>query len=596
MNKISAVMVKHFDASVKKLEAIFFNDGKFYNIPRYQRSYAWKSSQVETFWNDLCENESGMFLGTILLNASDETNNDLRVEIIDGQQRILTITILLSVLRDKYFELESGEKASNIHNKFITRTDWSGEKRDPIVQAGKKLSQYFVSKIQTFDLATPMSQIDTTTEEEKRVQNTRKIFDNEIRKLFVHCISLEDKEKVLDNLVRKTLSLSFVVINVEREEDAYTVFESVNAKGADLTLADILKNMIFRELKNKPGEEDIAQKQWDIINQNLEGTGFKLSKFIRYHWLSKYGFLPESKLYEAIRKKLQVKEITIQSLLDDLVVDAERIKKLKSGSIDDYSQFNSPRRVHNSILGISSMNVSQVYVLLLSILRNKAMKKKWERDIEFLEKFCFNYHAISKLQAVRVEKIYSEYAVKIQSLHEILDIKNRSVELESQLRILKGKLTNLAEEFIQFEGFEKGFLREIKYSTSPTKKSLLKYTLYRIEDYLTTGTGELKIDQSMVNLEHILPQNPEQWGLDKSSVSEYVNMVGNLTLLSKKLNSKIGNKPLREKISSLEESELSMTKKLVEELKDLGLNWNEETITTRSKWMAETSFEDIWSM
>jgi hypothetical protein len=73
-------------------------------------------------------------------------------------------------------------------------------------------------------------------------------------------------------------------------------------------------------------------------------------------------------------------------------------------------------------------------------------------------------------------------------------------------------------------------------------------------------------------------------------------MVGNLTLLSKKLNSKIGNKPLREKISSLEESELSMTKKLVEELKDLGLNWNEETITTRSKWMAETSFEDIWSM
>ena len=137
--------------------------------------------------------------------------------------------------------------------------------------------------------------------------------------------------------------------------------------------------------KSKPGEEDIAQKQWDIINQNLEGTGFKLSKFIRYHWLSKYGFLPESKLYEAIRKKLQVKEITIQSLLDDLVVDAERIKKLKSGSIDDYSQFNSPRRVYNSILGISSMNVSQVYVLLLSILRNKAMKKKWERDIEFLK-------------------------------------------------------------------------------------------------------------------------------------------------------------------------------------------------------------------
>ena len=143
------------------------------------------------------------------------------------------------------------------------------------------------------------------------------------------------------------------------------------------------------------------------------------------------------------------------------------------------------------------------------------MKKKWERDFEFLEKFCFNYHAISKLQAVRVEKIYSQYAVSLQNINEILDERERSTDLEKELRILQSKLKELASEFINLDSFKNGFLREIKYSTSATKRNLLKYTLYRIEDHLSSGTGEMKIDQTMVNLEHILPQNPEQWGLEK---------------------------------------------------------------------------------
>ena len=143
MNKISAVMVKHFDASVKKLEAIFFNDGKFYNIPRYQRSYAWKSSQVETFWNDLCENENGMFLGTILLNASDETNNDLRVEIIDGQQRILTITILLSVWETNILNWSPGER-HQIYTTNSSQEQTDPVKRDQSMQTGKVIAIFCI--------------------------------------------------------------------------------------------------------------------------------------------------------------------------------------------------------------------------------------------------------------------------------------------------------------------------------------------------------------------------------------------------------------------------------------------------------------------
>lgn len=589
-------MVKHFDANVKKLEAILFHDDLYYSIPRYQRSYAWNRSQIETFWNDLNEYDEGMFIGTVLLNANNNQDSNSRVEIIDGQQRMLTITILLSVMRDVYAELEERDKANGIHKKFISKSDWSGEERKPVILPGKKLISFFEKTIQYFQYNSTNQKPFPNTDEEKKVATSRKIFHNAIKKMLSKDNNKENKLNSLKTLMDKTLRLSFVVINVEREEDAYTVFESVNAKGADLTLADILKNMIFRELKNNPGEEDIAQKQWDRINNSLEGTGFQLSKFIRYHWLSKYGFLTESKLYDAIKRKLQSREITIQSLLDDLVRDSERVKILKSGSVEDFSDFKSPRRVFNSIKGISSMNVSQVYVLLLSILRNQTMKKKWERDFEFLEKFCFNYHAISKLQAVRVEKIYSEYAVSLQNLNEILDERERSTDLEKELRILQSKLKELATDFINLDSFKNGFLREIKYSTSATKRNLLKYTLYRIEDHLSSGTGEMKIDQTMVNLEHILPQNPEQWGLEKNQIADYVNMVGNLTLLSKKLNSKIGNKPLEEKINSLEESELYLTKMLVKELRDLNLKWEKESIESRSLSLAEKSFSEIWML
>jgi len=499
-------------------------------------------------------------------------------------------------MRDIYAEFEERDKANGIHKKFISKSDWSGEERKPVILPGKKLLSFFEKRIQSFQYDSTYQELFPSTDEEKKVATSRKIFYNAIKKTLSNDKNKEDKLKSLKTIMDKTLKLSFVVINVEREEDAYTVFESVNAKGADLTLADILKNMIFRELKNNPGEEDIAQKQWDRINNSLEGSGFQLSKFIRYHWLSKYGFLAESKLYDAIKKKLQFREITIQSLLDDLVRDSERVKILKSGSVEDFSDFKSPRRVFNSIKGISSMNVSQVYVLLLSILRNQTMKKKWERDFEFLETFCFNYHAISKLQAVRVEKIYSEYAVSLQNLNEILDERERSTDLEKELRKLQSKLKELATDFISLDSFKNGFLREIKYSSSATKRNLLKYTLYKIEDHLSMGTGELKIDQTMVNLEHILPQNPEQWGLEKNQITDYVNMVGNLTLLSKKLNSKIGNKPLKEKIKSLEESELNLTKLLVKELKELNLKWEKENIQSRSLSLAEKSFNEIWML
>jgi len=591
-------MVREFSASVKQIKNILRTEGKLYSIPRYQRGYAWTRSQYDAFWNDLHEEDWELFIGTILLNSDDSQDQiEERVEVIDGQQRLLTITILLASIRDALDSLDFKREAAGLQDHYIATQEWAGdENQKPIILPGDKLKNYFKSEIQQYPVKRDYPNMEAKNDEEKRVRSAKSYFDRAIKNELKNISDSMEKMKWLTSTAKRIEKLTVVAIDVEQEEDAYIVFDSVNAKGTALTLADILKNMIFRQIQNKKGEEDTAKSQWNTILANLDGTGFSMSRFIRYYWLSKHEFLTESKLYEAIKKKLQRRKVDWQALLDDLVQDSHRLKKLRIADIEDFSDFKSPRRIFSSLRGISTMNVSQVYVLLLSMHRNRIIKKKWEREYEFLEKFCFNYHAISKLQAVRVEKKYSEYARAIEEVSKIENSEDKSTELEKILRKMIAELSELKHNFVNEENFIIGFSRELVYSTSITKRRLVSYSLLKINDYMTGGTGELTIDQAMVNMEHVLPQNPEQWGYEKRQVEEYVNLIGNITLLSKKLNSKIGNKSLDEKMPHLSESELEITKRLVSSIEKNGKTWNKQSIISRTDELGKISFAEIWNI
>ena len=223
------------------------------------------------------------------------------------------------------------------------------------------------------------------------------------------------------------------------------------------------------------------------------------------------------------------------------------------------------------------------------------MKKKWELDIEFLEKFCFCYHAVGKGQAVRVEKLYSEYARKIEGVRK-LEGGARVKKLNKTLDALKNELSTLVATHVPKDLFVEQFIREIQYSTTPKKRHLLGYVLKKINSHLEGGTGEYKVDPRMVNFEHVLPQKPDQWGLDSEEIQEYVHQIGNLTLVSKKINSRIGNKTISGKLDELKKSELSITKELVNIITENNGKWDESTIASRGHEMAVMSFEKIWKI
>ncbi|MED5267311.1 MAG: DUF262 domain-containing protein, partial [Candidatus Thermoplasmatota archaeon] len=294
-------MVREFSAHVKEIRNILLKDDETYIIPRYQRGYSWKRPQISALWDDMMEEDFGLFIGTILLEQGEKEGD--RVQIIDGQQRLLTITILLSSIRDALEKIGGGgaqRRAGKMQAMYIQDEEY--DERIDKIQTAKGVREYFNDAI--IEPIRDRKVREATTDEEKRVKAARAFFDSKIRAYLKGIRGDVDKLAHLESLIRRVEKLSVVAIYVENPEDAYKVFESVNAKGAALTLADILKSLIFRRVP-PTAEEDSAQLQWDKINSNLEGTGFAMSKFIRYYWLSKYGFLTESKLYSAIKDKLE---------------------------------------------------------------------------------------------------------------------------------------------------------------------------------------------------------------------------------------------------------------------------------------------------
>ena len=588
-----------YEASDKPLSRILRTEQKRYQIPRYQRNYSWKRSQYETLLNDLLDEREGpasrgMFLGTILLNLPEVEEH--RTEVIDGQQRLITLTILLSSIRDAFHGLEQFPAASMVQGNYISNSDFGDEENIPVLITGAKLQEFFSNYIQHYPRNDDFILMQAVNEEEKNVERCRKFFDSQIKKHLKEQKGHVAKTTWLVSFMKTIENVILISIEVEFEEDAYAVFESVNAKGMELTLADLLKNLIFRNLRPNEEGEDTAQRQWDQIIENLDGTGFPMKKFIRYFWLSKYDFLTESKLFDAVKQKLKVEKMqTWQQFLDDLVNESARLRRLTHPDFEDYSELDSPRRISEALEAISLMGVSQVYVLLLAISRNLSLKKKWQGDLEFLENFCFRYNVIGKGQAVRVEKSFSNYAREIEGVRK-LEGGARIKKLNSILDRLRNDLSQLAKNHVPKELFVEGFNREMRYSTTPKKKHILGYVLLKLNDHIGGGTGELQVDPRMVNIEHILPQKPVQWGLDEKEIEDYVHSIGNLTYLSKKLNSEIGNKPIVEKIVKLKDSELPMVKKLVKTIEENQLVWNDKAISARSNHLAEMSFEEVWKI
>ncbi len=234
-----------FDAEDKSLSEIFTGQEK-YKIPRYQRPYSWTTDEVADLWNDLKEGDSN-FLGSFVFNY-EKYDEEKFVEVIDGQQRLITLMILLSVLRDLYKELGDKEGV-DITQSLIAHKHPVSRIEDFRLRCGDSLNDFFMENIQKKD-----SNILATSPKKKEFKAIKANYELLKEKIIDELKLISEKSNkitYLDNLKQKIFDFKIIWIKVENDEDAYSIFETVNARGADLTAADLLKNYLFSKLPIK---------------------------------------------------------------------------------------------------------------------------------------------------------------------------------------------------------------------------------------------------------------------------------------------------------------------------------------------------------
>lgn len=567
-----------FQASDKKVSEVLFSGTQRFRIPRYQRPYSWGDDQLNEFWNDLKTEKETYFLGGFIFNYESEKEN--YIDVIDGQQRILTITIFVAVLRDVCKRL-SKDRSEAIQRNAIAFEDSYTMTETYRVEVGDSTKDYFEKYIQSNK--NDIYQNFGNTKEEKRIYKAYEFF---LEKISKEIESKNDKDSKIEwiNTIRKKLDdLTVIRIKITSEEDAYEIFETTNARGVDLSVSDLLKNVILKHIKKEQKEK--AKETWENITKNIENSNTELKKFIRYYWLSKHKFVTDKKLFKAIKNKTAGDEW--QDLLIELEEDSNNWFKISEVNESDFADIKWGQEIYRSIKALRLMQVGQCNVFLLSVLRNiDKINTSPVSVIKFIESFTFQYSAICKLPGNKVEKLYSKYAAKVDQIVKNAHPNKISGKVNQCFDQMLNELKDLLPEKTYFlDNFAK---------LSYKKKGIPGYVLAKINENMQK-TNEYLVDFNNVNIEHILPQKPAKWGLDQSQVKPFVHLIGNLTLLDESYNRTIGNEPLSVKLDHLRKSQLEITKDFINRLSDDN-TWSENEIRQRQTRFGELAYEVIWKI
>ena len=255
------------DSHDTDIESLFTSN--FLVIPRFQRPYSWDDENLEDFWNDVVQaGGNDYFIGSMVLYKSGRQE----FGVVDGQQRLTTITILLCVIRNVLAELGSNKLADGIHA-LIERGDRDSVNR--FVVMTETSYPFFAEEIQKYDDKDFSTQ---PLREEKRLQASYNFFEKKIHGILKAidsdtAIMVDDKLPIkikrLVTLRDSVLFLSLIRIELGNEDDAYLIFETLNTRGKDLALTDLLKNHFLKSIKGK-GSVDSAKILWTKILTNIE--------------------------------------------------------------------------------------------------------------------------------------------------------------------------------------------------------------------------------------------------------------------------------------------------------------------------------------
>lgn len=544
----------------------FLSGPKQFVIPIFQRTYSWTLRECSQLWADIMkagqnDKVSGHFIGSVVYIEKDiyHVSSIPQLLVIDGQQRLTTISIVLSVvaraIENSGENLEISKK--KIDNYYLFNAEEAGELRYKLL----------LTQTDKDTLTRLIEGKELPEESSKRIVENNQYFENQVRNSGLDLMTIY---KGIEKLI-------IVDISLNREHDnPQLIFESLNSTGLELSQADLIRNYILMGLEPQE-QNELYQDFWHAMEKSFGQTAYitYFDRFMRDYLTLEMGKIPKiDEVYQEFKGYAHTKpEMTIREVVED-------IYKFSKYFVNMALEKETDKELKEIFQDINALKVDVAYPLLLELYDEytdgKLEKSGFIEILRLIESYVFR-RAVCGIPTNSLNKTFATFS--------------RELDKENYLESFRTALA-MKDSYRRFPNdneFKQAMMVKDLYNFRSRN-----YWLRRLENH----ERKEKISVDDYTIEHIMPQNEnlsEAWKRDlgekwKDIHSRYLHTLGNLTLTG--YNSELSDKPFLEKRDiegGFADSPLRLNKGLGQLDK-----WDENEITKRVERLAELASK-VWS-
>lgn len=532
-------------------------------VPMYQRSYSWEDRHVYDLFQDVAtaisKSENEYFLGSIVITQATAD----RPEVVDGQQRLATTTILFSAIRDWFYVKGDKDRAQDIEKDYLLKRDFKTQEIDARLRLNQVDQDFFLKKILGRP-DNPSRSIQPSKESHRRIEQASNLAKKHVETIVsLTNTPVELLAEWIEYLGKK---VKIIWVTVPTYANAFTIFETLNDRGLDLAISDLLKNHLFHLAGNRIDE---VQQRWMSMFGALEAVGGEsiVLDYIRHLWSSKYGATREKLLYDNIKSNITSKQAAID-LTTELADNARLYAAILNSEHELWKKYSTT--THHHMATINLLRMIQIRPLLLALL-SKFSNVELQKIFPVMVSWGVRFLVSGGLGGGTLEKHYSDRAKEV-----------RNGELETAVSLVD-KMSDVVPSDKKFE--------DAFSTTRVSKNYLARYYLRALEKQIR-GENDPELvpnpNEDEVNLEHILPEHPSTaWShIEEEVASAFYRRIGNLALMKAKINVEADNDGFSEKISFYASSDFQLTSVL----KDRP-DWGPEQIEERQRELAKLAVQ-----
>lgn len=550
------------DSTTSPFSSLIRGGGKFI-IPKFQRDYSWDIDQWDDLWQDIqimVDSKSDHYMGYLVLQSINTKN----CYVIDGQQRFSTITFIIlaaikginNLVKRGIDVEENKQRAETLTKTYIGDIDPVTLEYDNFLIMNRNNDAYYRDNI----VRLGELRYRNTTRSEKLMRKCFEYYEGKISSLY------EDGREYAELITYIVDHLHFTIIRVSDEMNAFKVFETLNARGVQLSSADLLKNYLFSlvDSTKSPERLNLLEEKWANLSKNIQSE--KLPDFIRYYWNTSHKTVRANELFKVIREEIR-KDSDVFALVNDMQAYSDIYMALKNCN-DELWQKNE--HLSNDVYLLNLFGLKQPFSLLMAGYRHLE-QDVFSQLFHDIVVFSFRYSVICDKNPNDIEKAYNKLALEVT-------------------RNGKYQKSFLQEVYVSDEEFVNAFKYKSFVDNSKNVK-VVKYILGKIEMF-KSGSRSVSLENDTETIEHILPQNPgAEWGDDNYEFDSLVYRLGNMCLLEKALNKEVENKSYDVKRQAYQKSSFVTTRAIP----DRYTSWDSDAVNRRQKSMADAA-KSIWKI